>query len=213
MLIKEGFGAKPHPLWISPSKIHHTKMCTCFLTQSFPRTNCKGGFVLMWILQADSKKNDIFLHLKSLCLQKKALNQKHPLWISSSKKHNSKMCGFLIFQHSHFLKTIPRRFGVHVHCIDRIEKAYIFLNRKNSMLTKESFGPKPFPLDQFEKNHAKRCRFLIFVTQSFPRTNSKGVFWSKCAFYRQNGKTDVFFIPKKLRMFWTKPPPCRLARV
>ena len=44
------------------------------------------------------------------------------------------------------------------------------------MLTKEDFGPKPPPLDWFEKKHHVESRFQDFSAQSFPRTNSKGVF-------------------------------------
>ena len=106
----------------------------------------------MCILQAEWKYWCFFHTEKSLCLQTKVLDQNHPLWISSNKKH-----------------------------------------------------------------HAKGCRFLIFSRSLFPELITRGVFWSKCAFYRQNGKTDAFFTPKKVyahkRRLWTKTTPFGLVRV
>ena len=69
----------------------------------------------------------LFYIEKNLSLQKKALDQKHLLWISLNKKHHAKGVDFQIFLHSHFLVLIPRGcFDLNVHFTGRMEKLLLF---------------------------------------------------------------------------------------
>ena len=97
---------------------------------------------VFWFKCTFYRQNGTFLHRKkTLCLQKKTLDQNHPLCIGPNKKH-----------------------------------------------------------------HAERSSFSDFSAQS-SQTNSKGMFWCECAFYRQNGKAYLFYTKKLYaykRRVWTK---------